>query len=77
MINRIIDFSVKNKLIIFMLVAVGCIGAGGRWKHVSLDAIPDLSDTQVIIFSRWDRSPDLVEAQVTYPSLQAWWARRR
>jgi Cu(I)/Ag(I) efflux system membrane protein CusA/SilA len=35
--------------------------------HVALDAIPDLSDTQVIIFSRWDRSPDLVESQVTYP----------
>jgi Cu(I)/Ag(I) efflux system membrane protein CusA/SilA len=67
MINRIIDFSVKNKLIIFMLVAVGCIWGWWSMKHVSLDAIPDLSDTQVIIFSRWDRSPDLVEAQVTYP----------
>ncbi|MBN2034203.1 MAG: efflux RND transporter permease subunit [Deltaproteobacteria bacterium] len=67
MINRIIDFSVKNKPIIFMLVAVGCIWGWWSMKHVSLDAIPDLSDTQVIIFSRWDRSPDLVEAQVTYP----------
>ena len=67
MINRIIDFSVKNKPIIFLLVAVGCIWGWWSMKHVSLDAIPDVSDTQVIIFSRWDRSPDLVEEQVTYP----------
>jgi Cu(I)/Ag(I) efflux system membrane protein CusA/SilA len=71
MIDRIIDFSVKNKPIIFMLVAVGCIWGWWSMKHVSLDAIPDLSDTQVIIFSRWDRSPDLVEAQVTYPIVTA------
>src|SRR5512137_898479 len=40
-------------------------------KNVTLDAIPDLSDTQVIVYSRWDRSPDLVEAQVTYPIVSA------
>lgn len=67
MIDRIIDFSVKNKPIIFLLVAAGCIWGWWSMKHVSLDAIPDLSDTQVIIYSRWDRSPDLVEEQVTYP----------
>ena len=67
MINRIIDFSVNNKFIVFALVAVGCIAGWWSMKHMKLDAIPDLSDTQVIIFSRWDRSPDLVEDQVTYP----------
>src|SRR5262249_13919828 len=36
-------------------------------QHVALDAIPDLSDTQVIVYSRWDRSPDIIEDQVTYP----------
>jgi Cu(I)/Ag(I) efflux system membrane protein CusA/SilA len=36
-------------------------------RAVPLDAIPDLSDTQVIIYSRWDRSPDILEDQVTYP----------
>jgi Cu(I)/Ag(I) efflux system membrane protein CusA/SilA len=71
MINRIIDFSVKNKPIIFLLVAVGCLWGWWSMKHVSLDAIPDLADTQVIIFSRWDRSPDLVEAQVTYTIVTA------
>src|SRR5512136_490983 len=38
---------------------------------MALDAIPDLSDTQVIVFSRWDRSPDIIEDQVTYPIVSA------
>ena len=67
MINRIIDFSVANKFIVFALTAVGCLAGWWSMQHVTLDAIPDLSDTQVIVFSRWDRSPDLVEDQVTYP----------
>src|SRR4026208_893943 len=40
-------------------------------RSVPLDAIPDLSDTQVIVFSRWDRSPDILEDQVTYPIVTA------
>ena len=67
MVNRIIDFSIKNKFLIFAIVAVGCFAGWWSMKHVALDAIPDLSDTQVIVYSSWDRSPDLVEAQVTYP----------
>jgi Cu(I)/Ag(I) efflux system membrane protein CusA/SilA len=71
MINRIIDFSVNNKLIVFAIVAVAC--AAGWWSmmHIPLDATPDLSDTQVIVYSRWDRSPDLIEDQVTYPIVTA------
>ena len=71
MINRIIDFSVDNKFIIFALVAAACIAGWWSMKHVALDAIPDLSETQVIIFSRWDRSPDIVEDQVTNPIVSA------
>ena len=40
-------------------------------RNVPLDAIPDLSDTQVIVYSRWDRSPDIMEDQVTYPIVTA------
>jgi Cu(I)/Ag(I) efflux system membrane protein CusA/SilA len=40
-------------------------------RRLPLDAIPDLSDTQVIVYSRWDRSPDVVEDQVTYPIVSA------
>src|SRR3979490_478775 len=71
MINRIIEFSVRNKYLVFALVAAAC--AWGTWSmlHLPLDAIPDLSETQVIILSRWDRSPDIIEDQVTYPILSA------
>jgi Cu(I)/Ag(I) efflux system membrane protein CusA/SilA len=70
-VNRIIDFSVKNKFLVFAVVAVACIAGWWSMKRVALDAIPDLSDTQVIVYSSWDRSPDLVEAQVTYPIVTA------
>ncbi|MFS8084925.1 MAG: efflux RND transporter permease subunit, partial [Acidobacteriota bacterium] len=45
----------------------------GLWsiKNITVDAIPDLSDTQVIIYSRWDRSPDIMEDQVTYPIISS------
>ncbi len=71
MINRIIDFSVEHKLAVLATILIACIG--GWWAMVTLplDAVPDLSDTQVIIYSRWDRSPDIVEDQVTYPIVTA------
>lgn len=68
MIARIIEFSARNKFIIFLLVSF--LIAWGYWalRNTPLDAIPDLSDTQVIIYTEWPgRSPDLVEDQVTYP----------
>ena len=71
MINRIIDFSANNKLIVFLLVAAAAVMGWWSMKNVPLDAIPDLSETQVIIYSRWDRSPDILEDQVTYPIVTA------
>ncbi len=71
MINRIIDFSVSNKFIVFILVAAACVAGWWSMRHLSLDAIPDLSETQVIVYSRWDRSPDIIEDQVTYPIVTA------
>jgi Cu(I)/Ag(I) efflux system membrane protein CusA/SilA len=68
MVERIIDFSARNRFIVLLLVFGSA--AAGLWalKHTPLDAIPDLSDTQVIIYTTWmGRSPDLVEDQVTYP----------
>ena len=51
----------------------GRAGAGAWWsmRNIPLDALPDLSDTQVIVYSRWDRSPDILEDQVTYPIITA------
>src|SRR5512143_2016265 len=67
MIERIIEFSAKNKYIVLIFVAAAIVGAIYAIRNIPLDAIPDLSDTQVIIYSRWDRSPDVIEDQVTYP----------
>jgi copper/silver efflux system protein len=71
MINAIIEFSARNRFLVFLLVAVGVVGGVYSMKTVPLDAIPDLSDTQVIVYSRWDRSPDIIEDQVTYPIVTA------
>lgn len=68
MIARIIEFSSRNRFIVFLLLSF--LIAWGYWavRNTPLDAIPDLSDTQVIIYTEWPgRSPDLVEDQVTYP----------
>ncbi len=68
MIARIIEYSAKNKFIIFLFVIFLCIWGYLSLKNTPLDAIPDLSDTQVIIYTEWPgRSPNLVEDQVTYP----------
>src|SRR5512135_3505066 len=71
MIERIIEFSAKNKYIVLIFVAAAIVGAIAAIRNIPLDAIPDLSDTQVIIYSKWDRSPDIIEDQVTYPIVTA------
>ena len=69
--EKVIEFSAKNKFIVLIFVAAMMIGAVWSLKNIPLDAIPDLSDTQVIIYSRWDRSPDIIEDQITYPIVTA------
>ncbi len=71
MINRIIGASIQNKFLVFAFVAAACIWGTWSMMHLPLDATPDLSETQVIILSRWDRSPDIIEDQVTYPIISA------
>ena len=72
MIQRIIEFSAQQP-------APGAARRGRALRaspstpssEIRLDALPDLSDTQVIVYSRWDRSPDIIEDQVTYPIVSA------
>lgn len=71
MIERIIEFSAKNKFLVLIITFVLVSAAFWCVQNVKLDAIPDLSDTQVIIYSRWDRSPDILEDQITYPIITA------
>src|SRR4029077_20548627 len=66
--ERLIRASVRNRFLVFVFTLF-VIGAGiYALKHTPLDAIPDLSDAQVIVYTDWEgRSPDLIEDQVTYP----------
>src|SRR5437762_3208628 len=68
LLERVIDASGRNLFLVFILVIFAV--AGGIWalNKTPLDAIPDLSDVQVIVYTDWEgRSPDLVEDQITYP----------
>jgi copper/silver efflux system protein len=68
MIPRIVELCARNRLLVLLAVAFAAVGAMWAIRGVKLDAIPDLSDPQVIIYSEWmGRSPTLVEDQVTYP----------
>ncbi|HUK12902.1 MAG TPA: CusA/CzcA family heavy metal efflux RND transporter [Thermoanaerobaculaceae bacterium] len=71
MIRRVIEFSARNRALVLLGVAALGVLAWHLLKRIPLDALPDLSDTQVIIYSRWDRSPDIIEDQVTYPIVSA------
>jgi Cu(I)/Ag(I) efflux system membrane protein CusA/SilA len=71
MISRIIETSARNRFLVLLAVAAAVAGAVYVLREIRLDALPDLSDTQVIIYSKWDRSPDIIEDQVTYPITSA------
>jgi Cu(I)/Ag(I) efflux system membrane protein CusA/SilA len=70
-IEKTIEWSARNRWFVLLgaifalLFSIWCI------RRVPLDAIPDLSDTRVIVFCRWDRPPDILEDQVTYPIVSA------
>jgi len=68
MIGHIIEYCARHRGIVFTATAFAVLGAWFAIQNGPLDAIPDLSDPQVIVYSEWmGRSPDLVEDQVTYP----------
>jgi Cu(I)/Ag(I) efflux system membrane protein CusA/SilA len=68
MIAKIIEYSARNKFIVFLIIFFAVVWGLWTLKNTPLDALPDLSDTQVIIYTEWaGRSPDLVEDQITYP----------
>ncbi len=71
MIRNIIRWSAENRFLVLLASAVAVAYGVYTVNHIPVDAIPDLSDTQVIVYSRWDRSPDIIEDQVTYPIVAA------
>lgn len=67
MLSKLIEFSARNKFLVMICVAAALAVAIWSIQHISLDAIPDLSDSQVIVYSQWDKSPNIMEDQVTHP----------
>ncbi len=72
MIERIIEWSAQHRWIVLAATLVLAIWAVDSIRKTPLDALPDLSDPQVIVYTEWmGRSPDLVEDQITYPLVRA------
>ncbi len=67
LLSRIIRFSAENRFLVIAASILLLALSVWTMRRIPMDALPDLSDTQVIVYSKWDRSPDLVEDQVTYP----------
>ena len=68
MLRAIIDFSLKNKFVVLLATAGLTLAGIFALKNIPLDAIPDLSDAQVIIYTEWQgQAPQIVQDQVTYP----------
>jgi Cu/Ag efflux pump CusA len=72
MVERIIELSVRHTWIVFGATFALALFAAEAVRKTPLDALPDLSDPQVIVYTEWmGRSPDLVEDQITYPLVRA------
>src|SRR5688500_6660704 len=68
MVERLIELSARHKWVVFSLALVLAAWAADSVRQTPLDALPDISDPQVIVYTEWmGRSPDLVEDQITYP----------
>ena len=67
MIDSIIEYSVRHRWAVILTVVIASLWGAWSISHAPLDALPELGDTQVIIYTHWDRSPDLIESQITYP----------
>ena len=68
MLKRIIDFSLKNKFIVLLGTLALILGGLYAVRNIQLDAIPDLSDVQVIVYTEWPgQAPQIVQDQLTYP----------
>ncbi len=70
-LQRVIRFSAENRWLVIAASLLLLAASVWSMRRIPLDAIPDLSDTQVIVYSRWDQSPDIIEDQVTYPIVTA------
>src|SRR5918994_7072617 len=72
MIERIVDWCTRNRFLVFTGTLVLTVSGIWAMRSIAVDAVPDISDVQVIVSTEWPgRSPDLIEDQVTYPIVSA------
>jgi len=68
MLSRIIEVCARNRFLVFTTVLLLTLAGIWSLQHVPLDALPDISDVQVIVHTAWEgEPPDVIEDQVTYP----------
>jgi Cu(I)/Ag(I) efflux system membrane protein CusA/SilA len=68
MISRIIEVCARNRFLVFAIISMLALAGAWSLMHISLDALPDISDVQVIVHTSWEgQPPDIIEDQVTYP----------
>ena len=68
MVEKLITFALRNRYMVLLAVALLFVWGIYSVKQNPVDAIPDLSENQVIVFTEWmGRSPQLMEDQITYP----------
>src|ERR1700692_2356220 len=68
MLSRMIDLCPRNRFLVFTGVLLLTLAGIWSLRHVPLDALPDISDVQVIVHTSWTgQPPDIIEDQVTYP----------
>jgi Cu(I)/Ag(I) efflux system membrane protein CusA/SilA len=71
MLRNLVAFSARNKVLVLLLGLAGVIGGIEALRRIPLDALPDVSDVQVILLARWNRPPNVIEDQVSYPLVTA------
>src|SRR6476469_3800975 len=71
MILQLIRTIIRWRAIVWMVVAAGVLVSAYSIRTASLDAIPDISDPQIVVYVKWPRSPQLLETQVTEPLISA------
>ena len=70
MIASLIDRVLQWRLVVGLLLAVGIVLSVYALRSAPLDAIPDISDPQIIVYAKWPRTPELLETEVTEPIIK-------
>src|SRR3954471_1115790 len=71
MLPRLIRLVIRWKSVAWLIVAAGVLVSAYSIRTASLDAIPDISDPQIVVYVKWPRSPQLLETEITQPLISA------